>query len=70
MVQKKEVYICLICGNVVEVLHPSSNNLVCCGQPMNLMEENSEGEYADKHSPVIESIDGEGDSTPLTKRFD
>ncbi|MEJ2268039.1 MAG: desulfoferrodoxin [Nanoarchaeota archaeon] len=59
MVNKKEVYICNVCGNVIEVLHASSNNLVCCGQPMNLMEQKSEGENADKHSPVIEK-DSEG----------
>ncbi len=59
MVELRQIFKCNICGNIIEVLHPSSNNLICCGQPMNLMDENSEGEYADKHSPVIEK-DAEG----------
>lgn len=54
MIEKSEVYFCSICGNVIEVLHGSSNSLVCCGQPMKLLEENSKGEYADKHAPIIE----------------
>ena len=55
MVNQREIFKCEICGNVIEILHASSNSLVCCGQPMQLMIEKSEGEYADKHSPVIES---------------
>jgi len=63
MVEKKEIYFCSICGNVIEVLHGGSNSLVCCGKPMKFMLENSEGEYAEKHAekhaPIIEK-DEEG----------
>jgi desulfoferrodoxin-like iron-binding protein len=34
-----EVYRCEICGNVVEVKEAGGGELVCCGQPMKLVEE-------------------------------
>ena len=34
MVKQKEIYKCNICGNIVEILHASTGELVCCGQPM------------------------------------
>lgn len=34
-----EVYECLICGNVVKVLNGSYGTLVCCGQDMELKED-------------------------------
>jgi len=49
-----QIWKCNICGNIIEVLHEGADALVCCGQPMNLQQENSEGEYAEKHAPVIE----------------
>jgi desulfoferrodoxin-like iron-binding protein len=33
-----EVYLCEICGNVVEVQVAGGGELVCCGQPMILQE--------------------------------
>ncbi|MFH1415675.1 MAG: desulfoferrodoxin FeS4 iron-binding domain-containing protein [Elusimicrobiota bacterium] len=33
-----EVYKCSICGNVVEVKKVGGGELVCCGQPMELIE--------------------------------
>jgi superoxide reductase len=54
MTNQKEIYKCEVCGNIVEVLHSGKGTLVCCGQDMKLMEEQSEGEYAEKHAPVIE----------------
>jgi superoxide reductase len=53
MVEKKEVYKCAICGNIVEVLHEGGGTLVCCGQPMDLMKENSVDAVTEKHIPVI-----------------
>jgi superoxide reductase len=58
MTIQNQVYKCEICGNIVEVLHPGKGELVCCGQPMNLQEENFQGEYAEKHSPIIKEING------------
>ena len=34
MAQKLQIYKCMACGNIVEVLHAGDGELVCCGQPM------------------------------------
>lgn len=55
MTKRREVYKCLVCGNIVEVLHEGDGTLVCCGKPMELMSEKSEEEgITEKHKPVIE----------------
>lgn len=56
--QKLEVYKCEICGNIVEVIHEGKGQLVCCGQPMKLYEENTVDAAVEKHVPVVEKIDG------------
>jgi superoxide reductase len=38
MTNRKEIYRCSICGNVVQVLHEGVGQLVCCGLPMELEE--------------------------------
>jgi len=58
MTEKLQVYKCAICGNIVEVVHESAGELVCCNQPMNLLKENSEDAAQEKHVPVIDKIDG------------
>jgi superoxide reductase len=59
MAKKLEVYKCGVCGNIVEVLHAGEGNLVCCGQPMNLMVENTVDAAKEKHVPVIETVEGD-----------
>jgi superoxide reductase len=54
MTQLKQIYKCSVCGNIVEVVHASVGQLVCCGKPMNLMEENTVDASLEKHLPVIE----------------
>jgi superoxide reductase len=54
MVKRLEVYVCEICGNIVEVLHGGKGQLVCCGQPMDQYEENTVDAAKEKHVPVIE----------------
>ena len=54
MIQIKQVYKCNICGNIVEVLHAGGGKLVCCGQPMELLEGKKKEEGTEKHLPVIE----------------
>lgn len=49
-----QVYKCDICGNIVEMLHPGKGQLVCCGQPMALLEEKTADVGKEKHVPVIE----------------
>lgn len=34
-----ELYVCRICGNAVEVVVTGSGILVCCGQPMEIVED-------------------------------
>ncbi len=58
MTKAKQVYRCAICGNIVEVVNPSGGTLSCCGQPMELLTENSTDAALEKHVPVIEKIDG------------
>ncbi|MGD9972110.1 MAG: desulfoferrodoxin [Desulfatirhabdiaceae bacterium] len=58
MTAKLEVYKCDICGNIVEVLHEGGGELVCCGQPMKLLKENTVDAAKEKHVPVIDKIQG------------
>lgn len=54
MTELNEIYKCEICGNIIEVMHIGAGELVCCGQPMNLLKEKTENEGKEKHVPVIE----------------
>ena len=58
MAERLEIYKCDVCGNIVEVLHGGGGELVCCGQPMKLMTENTVDAAKEKHVPVIEKIEG------------
>ncbi|MBR9981324.1 MAG: desulfoferrodoxin [Desulfatitalea sp.] len=58
MTERLEVYKCNVCGNIVEVLHAGPGQLVCCGQPMVCMKENTVDAAKEKHVPVIEKFDG------------
>jgi len=58
MAERMEVYKCEICGNIVEVLHGGKGQLVCCGQPMSRLTENTVDAAKEKHVPVIEKVDG------------
>jgi superoxide reductase len=58
MAKRLEVYKCGVCGNIIEVLHAGKGNLVCCGQPMKLLVENTVDAAKEKHVPVIEKVDG------------
>jgi superoxide reductase len=54
MTQRLQIYKCEACGNIVEVLHEGQGELVCCGKPMNLMEEKTAEAATEKHVPVVE----------------
>ena len=47
-------YKCALCGNIVEVMHAGGGPLACCGQPMNLLTENTTEAATEKHIPVVE----------------
>jgi len=54
MTKRLQIFKCEICGNIVEVLHEGTGQLVCCNEPMKLMEENTVDASLEKHVPVIE----------------
>ena len=57
MAEKLEVYKCEVCGNIVEAVHSGAGTLVCCNQPMTLLQENTVDAATEKHVPVIEKTD-------------
>lgn len=54
MTKRLEIYKCEVCGNIIEVIHEGKGELVCCGQPMKLITENTVDAAKEKHVPVIE----------------
>ena len=58
MAERMQVYECEICGNIVEVLRGGAGELVCCGEPMILLEENTVDAAVEKHVPVVEKVEG------------
>lgn len=58
MAKLKEIYKCDLCGHVVEVLHSGIGTLVCCGENMKLLEEQTEDSTEEHHVPIIEKING------------
>lgn len=59
MTKLNQIYKCALCGNIVEVTHASGGQLVCCGQPMTLLTENTVDASKEKHIPIIEKLDNE-----------
>ncbi|MEM3396777.1 MAG: desulfoferrodoxin [Thermoplasmata archaeon] len=53
MTELGQIYKCQICGNIVAVVHAGAGKLVCCGQPMTLMEPKREEQGKEKHLPVV-----------------
>ncbi len=58
MAEKLQIYKCMICGNIVEVLYGGAGELVCCGEPMKELVAKTADEGKEKHVPVIEKIEG------------
>lgn len=57
MAEKNKVYKCALCGNIIEVIHAGSGtNLVCCNQPMQLLNENTVDASKEKHVPIIKIL--------------
>ena len=57
MTQLNQIYKCNVCGNMVEMTHTGAGQLVCCGQPMELLKEKTEDVGKEKHLPVVEKIE-------------
>jgi len=58
MAEKLQVYQCVACGNIVEVLTAGDGDLVCCGQPMELLTAKTADQGKEKHVPVVEKVNG------------
>ena len=58
MAERFNIYKCDVCGNIVEVLHGGKGDLVCCGQSMRLVRENTVDASKEKHVPMIEKVAG------------
>lgn len=62
MTELMEIYKCEICGNIVEIVNQGAGELVCCGQPMTLLHEQTPSDEMDnsfeKHVPVV-TFEGE-----------
>ena len=54
MAEKKEIYKCEICRNVVEVLSSGNGILVCCSKDMKMLNEEEMDGALEKHVPVVE----------------
>ena len=59
MAERLQVYKCVKCGNIVEVLHGGVGTLICCDEPMQLLQEGVTDAATEKHVPVIEKAAGE-----------
>jgi superoxide reductase len=53
MTKLKQIYLCPACKNIVEVVREGIGELICCNQPMVLMEEKTADEGLEKHVPVV-----------------
>jgi len=56
--EKMQIYKCDVCGNMVEMVHAGAGQMICCGQPMVLLEENTVDAATEKHVPVVEITGG------------
>lgn len=52
--KETEIFVCEICGKMVEVLRDGSGELVCCGQAMTLEKTHvDDAEHVEKHAPSV-----------------
>ena len=58
MTERLQIYKCEVCGNILEMVHSGAGELVCCGEAMKLMQENTVDAAKEKHVPVVEKIEG------------
>ncbi len=58
MAERRDIYECTLCGNIIEVLHGGDGELVCCDEPMKKLVAKKADVGREKHVPVIEKADG------------
>jgi superoxide reductase len=54
---RRDIFKCELCGNIVGVAHVGGGELVCCGKPMTLMVEKNADSTTEKHVPIIEKTE-------------
>ena len=61
MTKRLEMYRCKVCGNLVQVILEGVGELVCCGEPMELLTPNkTENVNTEYHIPVYKYCDKDG----------
>lgn len=58
MAKRNEIYVCEMCGNLIEAVGEGTGDLVCCGEPMILKEAKTADSTVEKHVPVAMATDG------------
>lgn len=53
-----QVYKCVHCDTIIEILEPGDAPIVHCREPMELLEEQTAPAAENKHVPVVEKVDG------------
>ena len=56
--KRGQIYKCVICSTIIEVIEPGIPSLVHCKKPMELLEEQTADYATEKHVPVITKVDG------------
>lgn len=75
MTENLQINKCNKCGNIVEILHGQGAPLVCCGENMELLEEQTADTSIEKHVPFIEELEdgykvriGENQEHPMVEK--
>ncbi len=53
MIEKKQIYKCAKCGNIIESLWNGKTDITCCGEVMSKLVANTVDAAREKHVPVI-----------------
>lgn len=56
--EQKRYYVCPVCGNIIESEYATKAQVMCCGQPMKMLEPKTADYATEKHVPYIERVDG------------
>jgi superoxide reductase len=58
MTMRLQICKCPVCGIVAEVLDGGAGELVCCGQPMQVLQHKTQDATTEKHVPFVEPTAG------------
>ncbi len=56
--ERLQIFKCEVCGNIAKLYHAGGGRMICCGQPMKLIDANTVDAAVEKHVPVVEKVDG------------